>query len=76
MATPRKAAAAPAETPEIVPEPDTQVETDSVAAQLDRAQLGLLEVINDAVSKDGHGVDIVLAQQAADVYKSLFGETR
>ena len=38
---------------------------------------GLLRVVRNAVDPDiDHGVDITLAQQAADVYNKLFGALR
>ncbi|WP_433368379.1 hypothetical protein ACQPZX_41450 [Actinoplanes sp. CA-142083] len=58
-------------------EPDTQVEATAVAAQLEQAQKGLLDVIIDAVNPGtAHGIDINLARQAAEVHQILFGESR
>jgi hypothetical protein len=84
MATARKPAPDPGEAG---PPVEFQAETESVtasepvaadaAALLEQARNGLLTIINDAVSPDtGHGVDIVLAKQAGEVYKILFGESR
>lgn len=49
----------------------------SVGELLDQAQRGLLTLINNSVSPEtDHGVDVVLARQAAEVYHILFGESR
>jgi hypothetical protein len=79
MSTTRKPAAPPAgETPAEAPAPEPAAAAEPTAGELlERAQVGLLTVITNAVSAEtGHGVDIVLAQQAANVYQTLFGESR
>lgn len=78
-ATQRKTAepAAEAQASVAAPAEDIPVETESVPALLERAQRGLLSVINNAVSLEtDNGLDIVLARQAAEVYTILFGESR
>lgn len=88
MATPARKTAAPAATADV--QQPAAAPADAAVEQLpagegpspieglfDRARLGLLEIITDAVSKEtGHGVDIVTARQAAEVYQILFGEMR
>lgn len=79
MATPRKPATASAEEPSAgTSAPETQAASQPAAEELlEHARSGLLTVITNAVSPEtDHGVDIVLARQAADVYQILFGESR
>jgi len=57
--------------------PESTAEVVSVSAQLEQTQRALLAVVCNAVSPEtDHGVDIVLAKQASEVYKNLFGDNR
>ena len=79
MATPRKPPTAPAEEPSAdAPATETQAASQPAPEELlEQARTGLLTVITNAVSPEtDHGVDVVLARQAADVYQILFGESR
>jgi hypothetical protein len=61
------------------PTSQTPATPDTVTVQtlLEQVQRALLDVITNAVSADtNHGVDIVLARQAAEVHRILFGESR
>jgi len=59
-------------------EPAVEAEPVETAEKVfDDIQHGLLLVVRDAVDADtGHGVDVTLAAQAADVYNKLFGVNR
>lgn len=60
------------------PAPEPTAESKPTAGDLlEQARTGLLTVITNAVSAEtDHGVDIVLARQAAEVHHILFGESR
>jgi hypothetical protein len=60
------------EDPTVEVEPVEPVETAETLA--DDIRVGLLRVVRGAVDPaTEHGVDVVLASQAADVYQKLFG---